>query len=360
MSATSNENVSASFTQASFEQVTSVISSEFSVEESLMENGVPTYHLMQPQETKQAFLRVLKKLEPMNLIALLRRTDGTVVLRVVPRPPVKPSNTLINWALLFATIATTFVTGYLLSPDVINPYVGGATFTAAMLAVLGTHEMGHKITANKKGIDATLPYFIPGWPPLGTFGAVIMQKSLPPNKDALFDVGADGPIAGFIIATIVSIIGLTLTIRSPPVPANPIGVPLMWNILERLLNSFNLIPKAPPNWILLLHPVAFAGWVGMFVTMLNLLPAAMLDGGHVARSVLGEKLGLRLVLAVLSLVYLTIEGLIPMAFLVLLMLFFRHPGPLDDVSSLSTSRKLVALGLVGIFILCAVPLQPIF
>jgi membrane-associated protease RseP (regulator of RpoE activity) len=273
---------------------------------------------------------------------------------------VKPSNVLINWALLLATIVTTFVTGYLLSPDVINPYVGGATFTVAMLAVLGTHEMGHKITASKKGIDATLPYFIPGPPPLGTFGAVIMQKSLPPNKDALFDVGADGPIAGFIIATIVSIIGLTLTIRSPPVPANPIGVPLMWNILERLLNSFNLIPKAPPNGLLLLHPVAFAGWVGMFVTMLNLLPAAMLDGGHVARSVLGEKLGLRLILAVLSLAYLTIEGLIPMAFLVLLMLFFRHPGPLDDVSSLSTSRKLLALGLVGIFILCAVPLQPIF
>jgi len=360
MSAMSTENVETSSTQADFEQVTSVVSSEFRVEEALMENGVPTYHLAQPQETKQPFLRVLKKLELMNLIALLRRTDGRVVLRVVPRPSVKPSNILINWALLFATMATTFVTGYFLSPNVINPYVGGAAFTAAMLAVLGTHEMGHKITANKKGIDATLPYFIPGPPPLGTFGAVIMQKSLPPNRDALFDIGADGPIAGFIIATIVSIIGLTLTIPSPQVPANEIGVPVMWSILERFLNSFNLIPKTPPNGLLLLHPVAFAGWVGMLVTTLNLLPAAMLDGGHVARSVLGEKLSLRLVLAILSITYLTVEGFIPMAFLVLLMLFFRHPGPLDDVSSLSTSRKLVALGLVGIFILCAVPLQPIF
>ena len=92
------------------------------------------------------------------------------------------------------------------------------------MAVLGTHEMGHKITANKKGIATTPPYFIPGPPPLGTFGGVIMQKSLPPNKDALFDVGADGPIAGFIIATIVSIIGLTLTIPSPQVLASEIGV----------------------------------------------------------------------------------------------------------------------------------------
>jgi membrane-associated protease RseP (regulator of RpoE activity) len=261
--------------------------------------------------------------------------------------------------LLFATVATTFVTGYLLSSDVINPYVGGVAFTAAMLAVLGTHEMGHKITANRKGIDATLPYFIPGPPPLGTFGAVIMQKSLPPNKDALFDVGADGPIAGFLIAIIVSIFGLMLSTPSPP-SADTIGVPLVWNILEGLMRSLSIFPKGPVGWDLLLHPVAFAGWVGMLVTTLNLLPAAMLDGGHVARSVFGERLGLRLVLAALSIVYLAVEGLIPMAFLVLLMLFFRHPGPLDDVSGLSTGRKVVALGLVGIFVLSFVPLSPIF
>jgi len=355
MSALPNENVEVSSTQVSFEQVTGVVSSEFRVQEALMDNGIPTYFLAQPQETKQAFLRLLRKLQPMNLIALLRRIDGRVVLRVVSRPAVKQSNILINWALLFATVATTFVTGYLLSSDVINPYVGGVAFTAAMLAVLGTHEMGHKITANKKGIDATPPYFIPGPPPFGTFGAVIMQKSLPPNKDALFDVGADGPIAGFLVAIIVSIFGLMLSTPSPP-SANTIGVPVVWNILEGLMRSLSIFPKGPVGWDLLLHPVAFAGWVGMLVTTLNLLPAAMLDGGHVARSVFGERLGLRLVLAALSIVYLAVEGLIPMAFLVLLMLFFRHPGPLDDVSGLSAGRKLVALGLVGIFILCFVPL----
>jgi membrane-associated protease RseP (regulator of RpoE activity) len=360
MSEPPNNVEGATAAQVDFDQMTKLVSSEFQVKEALIEHGVPTFHLAQPQETKQAFLRVLKNLETANLVALLRREEGEIVLRIIPKPPVKPSNVLINWGLLFATIATTFVAGYFSSPDVINPYVGGATFTAAMLAVLGTHEMGHKITANRKKIDATMPYFIPGPPPLGTFGAVIMQKSLPSNRDALFDIGADGPIAGFIIATIVSIIGLTLTVPSPPVPSSTIGVPIMWNILQPLLNSFNLIPKAPPNGVLLLHPVAFAGWVGMLVTTLNLLPAAMLDGGHVARSVFGEKRYLRLILAALSLVYLAIEGLIPMALLVLLMLFMKHPGPLDDVSRLSTGRKLVAVGLVAIFILCAIPLQPIF
>ena len=120
-----------------------------------------------------------------------------------------------------------------------------------------------------------------------------------------------------------------------------------------------MFPKAPPGYDLFLHPVAFAGWVGMLVTTLNLLPVAMLDGGHVARSVLGEKQALRLALAAVSIGYLVIEGFIPMAFLVALLLSFRHPGPLDDVSSLSRSRKLVALGLVAIFILCAVPFTPI-
>jgi membrane-associated protease RseP (regulator of RpoE activity) len=98
----------------------------------------------------------------------------------------------------------------------------------------------------------------------------------------------------------------------------------------------------------------------MLVTALNLLPVAMLDGGHVARSVLGEKAIPRLVFALLSIAYLFFEGLLPMAFLVIFMLFFKHPGPLDDVSSLSTSRKLAALGLIAIFILCFVPFPSLF
>jgi len=342
-----------------FEQIRKLVSSEFQIKEALIEQGVPTFYLTQPQETKQAFLRVLKKLEPMNLIALLRREADKLVVRILPKPTVKPSNILVNWALFFITIATTFVTGYELSPSEINRFVGGLSFMVAIMAVLGIHEMGHKITANKKDIAATSPYFIPGPPPLlggfGTFGAVIMQKSLPVNKDALFDVGADGPIAGFFVATVVSVIGLMLAIPSPPVQATEIGLPVMLTILNGLLNSLKLMPKAPPGGLLLLHPVALAGYIGMLVTMLNLLPAAMLDGGHVARSVLGERVNLRLVLAILAIVYLGVEGLILMAFLVVFMLFLKYPGPLDDVSGLSKNRKLVALGLVAIFVLCTIP-----
>lgn len=98
MSESSNKNEEVT-PQVDFEQITSLVSSEFQVQVALTEHGIPTYYLVQPQETKQAFLRVLKNLEPMGLIALLRREAGRVVLRVVSKPPVKPSNVLINWVL---------------------------------------------------------------------------------------------------------------------------------------------------------------------------------------------------------------------------------------------------------------------
>jgi membrane-associated protease RseP (regulator of RpoE activity) len=345
-----------SFQQTDFVKITPLVTAEFQIEEALMDQGTPTYYLVWPQETKQAFLRLLKHLEEMRLIAYLRKVDSRVVLTVVPKPPVKPSNPRTNLILLVATIATTFVTGYIGFPETgINPFINGAIFSAAILLVLGIHEMGHKITANKKKIDATLPYFIPGPPPLGTLGAVIMQKSLPPNRDALFDVGANGPIAGFVIALICSAVGMTLLIPTT-MPADGGGLnlfPVSWLLLLPALSSLNLIPPltgANNGWAL--HPLLWAGWAGMVVTMLNLLPAAMLDGGHVARSTLaGNKPRLVLTFASVALLLFTGTEFIIMAFLIVFMAMFKHPGPLDDVSSLSNKRKLLTAVLVAVFTL---------
>jgi len=359
MAETSDERVQAPFLQqADFERISQIVSSQFQTEEASLEQGIPTFYLKQPQETKQAFLRLLKELEKTNLIALLRRVDHRVVLRVVPKPPVKPSNILVNWALFFATIGTTFLTGYVLSADFVDrglmasPFIGAAAFTVAIMTVLGAHEMGHKLTANRNGIDATPPYFIPGPPPIGdllgfgTFGAVIMQKSLPPNKDSLFDIGSSGPIVGFILAVIATVVGLMLS-PTYPITSNVTGLPSP--LIFDLLAIFLL--RVPADHYVLLHPVAFAGWVGMIVTMLNILPASMLDGGHISRSLFGDRA--RMVLAFLSVLLLIISGFWPMAFFVVFMSMFRHPGPLDDVSKLSTGRKLLAIGIVVIFILCS-------
>jgi membrane-associated protease RseP (regulator of RpoE activity) len=343
------------FQQTDFEKIKQLVAVEFQIQEALMEQGTPTYYLVWPQKTKQAFLRLLKHLEEMKLIAFLRKVDGRVVLKVVPKPPVKPSNPRTNLILLLATVATTFITGYIGFPETgINPIVSGAIFSAAILMILGIHEMGHKLTANKKKIDATSPYFIPGPPPLGTLGAVIMQKSLPRNRDALFDVGANGPLAGFIVALVFSAIGLMLLIPSPTPPgADTLTLmPTSWILLAQVFSGLNLLPHAPPNGVLLLHPITWAGWAGMVVTMLNLLPAAMLDGGHVARSTLaGDKSRLILTFASVALLLLVGTEFVIMAFLIVFMSMFKHPGPLDDVSSLSRNRKLLTAALVAVFIL---------
>ncbi|MEM1565504.1 MAG: site-2 protease family protein [Candidatus Bathyarchaeia archaeon] len=345
-------------TQTEFEKLKEMVTAHFQVEDALIEHGIPTFYLKQPQETKQPFLRLLRALEPMELMAVLRKIDGRIVLKILQKPPSKPSNVLVNWLLLFATVGTTFLTGYILSEGFTDPLIGGATFTIAIMAVLGLHEIGHKLTANKEGIEATPPYFIPGPPPLGrflgigTFGAVIMQKSLPPNKDSLFDIGVSGPIFGFIVSAIATIIGIPFSSYEWIKPdASTLPPLLFFRIALHFTRPQGPIPPSPgPDYDLAirLHPVAFAGWVGLFVTMLNLIPAAMLDGGHVARSLLGEKA--RTVLTFLSIAFLVIVSW-PMALFVMFMSMYRHPGPLDDVSELSTGRKLLVIVLVAIFIL---------
>jgi len=346
------------FQQSDFEKITTLVAAEFQIEESLMENGVPTYHLKQPQETKQPFLKLLKSLNLINLIAVLRRIDGKVVLRVIPKPPVKPSNVMINWILFFATIVTTFVNGYLLSENLVNPFIGGAAFTVAIMTILGLHELGHKITANRQGVEATPPYFIPGPPSVfgllgfGTFGAVIMQKSFPPNRDSLFDIGASGPVLSFVLSIVATAIGLLfspVTFSSELLPS--FQLPLLFGLLTEAIVAVPLPPPGMPYAYVTLHPVAFAGWVGMLVTMLNLLPVATLDGGHVSRSLVGDKA--RTVLAFFSIFLLVIEGFWSMAIFVLFIAMYRHPGPLDDVSSLSTSRKLGTIALIVVFVLCS-------
>lgn len=346
------------FQQSDFEKITTLVAAEFQIEESLMENGVPTYHLKQPQETKQPFLKLLKSLNSINLIAVLRRIDGRIVLRVIPKPPVKPSNVMINWILFFATIVTTFVNGYLLSEDLVNPFIGGAAFTVAIMTILGLHELGHKMAANRQGVEATPPYFIPGPPSVfgllgfGTFGAVIMQKSFPPNRDSLFDIGASGPVLSFVLSIVATAIGLLFSpVRFSSELLPSFQLPLLFGLLTEAIVAVPLPPPGMPYAYVTLHPVAFAGWVGMLVTMLNLLPVATLDGGHVSRSLVGDKA--RTVLAFFSIFLLVIEGFWSMAIFVLFIAMYRHPGPLDDVSSLSTSRKLGAIGLIVVFVLCS-------
>jgi hypothetical protein len=334
-----------------FEQVQAMVEAEFNVEEGFVDHNVPTFHVTYREDSKEAFLRLMENLELLELIPLLRQKEEKVVLRILPKPPTKPNRNKINIALFFATLATVFISGYYLSADIL----GALLFTGAIMAILGSHEMGHKLLADKHEVEATYPYFIPGIPPIGTFGALIQQKSLPPNRDALFDIGFTGPITGFILAIIVTIIGVkisTVVPFDPSMEVTPIAE--MYPLIYRWIIQF-FSPSS--SGVIQLHPVVFAGWVGMVVTMLNLVPSGMFDGGHVARSITGSKAH-----QIISYLGITLLVIIwwPMAILALFFSAAKHPGPLDDVSKITNSRKLGAILLVAVFILSVVPLELAF
>lgn len=334
-----------------FQGVQLEVESEFEIEESFVDHDIPTFQVKCKKDSKEAFLRLVKGLEFRKLFPILRKKDGKTFIQVLSKPPLKPSKNTINIVLFFATLGTVFASGYFYSMDIVDSLL----FTGALMAILGTHEMGHKLLADKHEVDATYPYFIPGLPPIGTFGALIRQKALPPNKDALFDIGFTGPLTGFIMAVIMMIIGLQLpvdVVQDPNVTGAPLEelYPLMYRFMVMMFP-----PKAPEGaTTIILHPMVFAGQVGMIVTMLNLVPSGMFDGGHVARSMLDERT--HRIVSYVGVALLALTGWWPMAFLALFFSSTRHPGPLDDVSQLTTSRKISAIILVAVFILSVVPI----
>jgi len=335
-----------------YEQVHRLVESQFSIEESLIEHGTPTFYVTLQPNSKKAFLELYKQLTPMGLAPIFRKRDNKFVLRIITTPPMTPTRKTVNIILLLTTMATLLITGYLLSLNWVQqgPLMGAAMFTTAMIAILGAHEMAHKLAANKHNVEATYPYFIPGIPPFGTFGAVIQQKSLAPNKDALFDLGMSGPVTGFIMTIFVTIVGIQLSQLTfhPPANTSFLQVPLLFDFIV------TIFPPVGQGSIILLHPVAYAGYIGMIITMLNLLPTSMLDGGHVTRVLLGDKA--RTILSYIAILAMLLIGAWLMAILVFFLSRYPHPGSLDDVSKLSSSRKLAAIALVAIFVLTIAPL----
>lgn len=338
-----------------YEQIQQMVTSEFTIEEGFIEYDTPTFYVAQQPTLKQAFMRLYRQFDSKQLIPILRKRGDRIMLQVVSKPPIKPGNPLINIILLIATIGTTFYTGYLLSGETTGSFVSAALFSAALLSILGAHEMAHKLTANRHGVEASYPYFIPGLP---TFGAVIQQKSLAPNRDALFDLGFSGPIVGFILAVAVSIIGIPWSTPEivAELPAGIIQPPILFDFLASMLLKFG----APPSdrfLLIVLHPVAYAGYIGMIVTMLNLMPIGQLDGGHVAHVLLGENV--RTVLSIVAIVALLLVAW-PMALIAYFLSRVRHPDALDAVSPVSRTRKIAAIVLIVVFVLCVAPVMSLF
>jgi membrane-associated protease RseP (regulator of RpoE activity) len=164
-------------------------------------------------------------------------------------------------------------------------WFGGPYFAATLMAILLCHEFGHYVIGRRRGVEVSLPYFIPV-PPQFSLGAVIRMRKPISDRNALFDVGAAGPVAGLVIAIPLLVIGLSLSPLGPTQPDDMIeGNSILYALLKYAVFG-RWLPSGGVD--VQLHPMAFAGWVGLLITMINLMPIGQLDGGHVARAALGQ------------------------------------------------------------------------
>jgi membrane-associated protease RseP (regulator of RpoE activity) len=208
-----------------------------------------------------------------------------------PEPEPRPENITRNVLLFLATVPCVFLAGANLSGrqgDPLSVLLGGWTFAVPFLTILLFHEFGHYIAARIHRVDASLPYFLPlpYLSPFGTLGAIIAMRGRIRTRDALLDIGASGPLAGLAVAIPVLLYGLSLSTVTPITTEHhwQEGQSLLYLLLKRIV--FGPIPEGMD---VNLHPTAFAGWGGLLITMLNLLPWGQLDGGHVAYALLGSR-----------------------------------------------------------------------
>jgi membrane-associated protease RseP (regulator of RpoE activity) len=201
-----------------------------------------------------------------------------------------------NVVMLLLTVLTTLFAGTMWFYEPVRSPVdllAGWPFALAVLGVLGVHELGHYVLSRYHDVEASLPYFIPIPTFIGTLGAVIRMKGRIPDREALFDIGVAGPLAGLVAAVVVSVVGLYL----PPieVPQSVLNDPNAINIefgYPPLLLALSELTGRPLSYAdpsLAVNPVVFGGWIGMFVTFLNLIPVGQLDGGHLVRAMLGPR-----------------------------------------------------------------------
>lgn len=265
--------------------------------------------------------------------------------------------------LLFAiTVATTTLAGALQQGAnvLVDPWslAKGVPFSLSLLLILGTHELGHFLASRRHGITTTLPTFIPGppFPPMiGTFGAVIRIKSPITTKAALVEIGASGPLAGFVVALFVTWWGLDHSIiipRNEAAGSLGLGSSLIFHAL-----SYITVGPIPATHDVSLHPVAFAGWIGFFVTAMNLLPIGQLDGGHIVYSVLGARhrlFSLLMIAALAILGALTWPGWFIWAALILIIGIW-HPPIEDQREPMDTKRRLIAASALAVFVLTFIP-----
>lgn len=362
------------------------------------QNFIVRYHGELLLDSQQAFDKLSKNLKVMDVTPLFRMEQAQetiVLLKGVVRP--RPSNPWINLILFVLTALSIVFAGTFfeyrgpltsdlneLLPHLLPTLYRGMAFAASLLAILLAHEFGHYLAARYHKSAVTLPYFIP-FPlsPFGTMGAFIQLKEPPRNKRILLDIGIAGPLAGLVVAVPVLFLGLYLS--QFPNSLNPGDVgSLEGNSLLYLVIKFIVFGEWLPKpgtfagvtpllyWLryfftgqpapyggvdVLLHPVAWAGWAGLLITALNLIPAGQLDGGHIVYALFGKRSRIIMPFILVALIILGTVwiGWWLWAFLIFL-LGRSHAEPLDQITPLDSRRRALAVFGLIVFVLVFTPI----
>ncbi len=377
-----------------------IVSRIFLIEDFTLGNSRQDYVVryrgrLRLQDSAAAYDQLASALRPQNLTPLFRIEEGRQVVYVVPgRPTPKASNPVVNLVLGVLTFFSVVLTGALFGmTEELPADIGrailvlldrGWPFAVSMLAILSAHEFGHYLAGRRHGVHVTLPYFIPmPFSAFGTMGAFINMKEPPKNRNHLLDIGIAGPLSGLVVAIPVLFIGLALSNITRLVPEPGTMIQLEGNSILYLLAKFltfgQLLP-APASydtspllyWIIYfftgqplplggidvnLHPVAWAGWAGLLVTAMNLIPAGQLDGGHMLYVLIGREKArkvLPFVLGALVLLGLFWQGWWIWAVIIFL-LGRSYAEPMDQITPLDDNRKKLAVLALVVFLLTFIP-----
>jgi len=354
--------------------VKSIVTRYFTVSDVFLDAGILTFNVYD-EDIKEKFRNLYRELKQYDLIPTATKEDGRILVRVFPKPRIEPPiprTRTLPLILFIATLGTIAIDGYLrssttvyeiitLKTGFIDRFLDALLFAVSLIAIIGIHELGHKISAKIDYMESSPPYFIPGIPTMiPTFGALIFQKSPIINRDDMFDIGVSGPIAGFLVSIGVLILSF-MTARWVPITEYEV-------IQEQVTRVGGLFLPPPlifylarplfgrPDMVPLFTIVGFAAWLGMLITALNLFPAWQLDGGRIFRSFLSSRQ--HRIAGYISVVILAVTGYFFFAILILMMMP-RTPDipPLDQVSPLSKGRKTAIILVIAILVLTFVPLR---
>ena len=322
-------------------------------------------------EPARALALIEARFKPFGYTPFLGRQGDLAWIRAVPLAEVgERGRSGLNLVLFVLTVLSTLAAGCMVTGSfpfvTFNPLLqptrllAGLPFAATLLAILGTHEFGHYFTARAYGASVSLPYFIPAPPPIflfGTMGAVIRMRSPARDRNSLFDIAVAGPLAGLVVAVPALLLGLSWSRVGMVLPEHS-GLVFGDSLLMRAL-TWLVFGSIPPGMDVFVHPVALAGWVGLFVTALNLFPVGQLDGGRIAYALFGPwhrqvSIATFVGLMALGAVFHSANWIV-FAGLILLLMGFHHPPPLDDLTPLSRRRYVLGVFCLILLILLIPP-----